>query len=80
MVYHMFMEIDNVAVDTATWEKAKAGDKEAIEKLKQDLNGVELYMHALSTDSPPYTWVSLRELHAAHVVDFVEIKTRGINW
>lgn len=71
------MECDQVAVIEEVWNRAKAGEKEAIEQLRSELDGLELYEHALCTDSPPYTWVSIRELNEAGIVELVILKTRA---
>ena len=59
----MFIECDEVAVLEKVWNLIKTGDKVAIQQLKNELNEMDLYMHALSANSPPYTWVSIRDLN-----------------
>lgn len=73
----MFCEIDHVAVDGRLWERVKAGDKEAAEELRSKLDGVVLYMHALST-RPTDVCVTLRELEEQHIVCSVCLNTRTI--
>ena len=70
----MFMEIDQVAVDQHIWESIKAGDEAARKLLREQLVGMNLYMHKLSADSPPYTVISLRELQEERVVEAVTIR------
>ena len=72
----MFMEIHTVAVLEDVWNRVKRGDEAAIEQLKDELNGIEIYMHALSADAPPYTWVTLKELNEANIVEAVVLRTR----
>lgn len=75
----MFMELDQVAVDSKQWAAIKAGDKGAANALKANLHGMVLYLHALSADSPPYEWVSLRELQEAGVVKSITLNTKDYN-
>ena len=71
----MFMECDEVAVLGEVWALAKARNVEAIERLRGELNGMELYVHGLSADSPPYVWVSIRDLYEVGVVKLVILQT-----
>ncbi len=75
----MFVEIDMVAVDEDLWAKVRCGVKEAVQKLRKDLDGMELYMHALST-LPSDTCVTLEKLERAHVIETVTIKTKPKDW
>lgn len=72
----MFMECDEVAVVEEVWNRVKAGDNTAVEQLKDELDGLVLYMHALSAVSPPHAWVSIRELNQAGIVQLVKLTTR----
>lgn len=59
----MLVEIDEYVIDRATWERVKADDAAAREKLRADLNGMVLYMHNLSVMSDEdVVVVTLREL------------------
>jgi hypothetical protein len=68
----MFLEIDQVAVESRLWARAKAGDKGAIVELQDQFNGMVLYLHALSC---PQDWecVTLRELKELHIVNSVTL-------
>ena len=64
------MEIDQVAVDAATWDKAKAGDEAACEELRARLEDERIYLHAMPV-KPTETVVTLRELDSANVLGSV---------
>lgn len=73
----MFMEIDQAAVKAVEWERVKAGDEAAKQALRDELLGMQLYVHALSTPTPEYTWVSLRELHEADIINCIRMGWDG---
>lgn len=75
----MFLEVNEVAVLKDVWDRVKIGDVEAITQLKKDLNKLEVYCHALSTDSPPYDWVTINELIDYKIIIGLTIHTDYFN-
>ena len=71
----MFMEIDEVAIKSGLWESVKAGDEQARDELRQKLDSMELYAHALSLDDEnSYVRVTIRDLNDADVLDYVILR------
>lgn len=69
----MFVEIDEVAVDAELWAKAEEGDQEALAKLREQFNGMVLYMHALSAHVPPHTWARIRDLERLGIISAITL-------
>jgi hypothetical protein len=60
----MFMECDEIAVEIELWKAASGGDREAKAKLRGQLKGITLYVHALSLPAGSYETVTAREVCA----------------
>lgn len=71
----MFLEADELAVSAADLDAARAGDEAAIKRLRQRLDGVEIYMHAFS-DEDGDVHVSLRDLVQLRVVEYCTVHCR----
>ena len=71
------MEIDQVAVDRALWERAKAGDETARDALSDRLDDEVIYFHAMPVEEHE-TIVTLRELEDAVIVRAVTLRTRRL--
>ena len=70
----MLLEIDQIAVDAELLKRVRAGDKEALKKVRTDLSGITLYMHNLSWRlGDAVELISLREAHELGLVDAVVI-------
>lgn len=73
------VEIDDVFIDRALFERAKQGDIAAKEDIKKELDGMVLYMHALTVpDSEDGVFVKVRELEDLNIVQAITLHTRAI--
>ena len=68
----MLMEVDQVAIDKELWERVKAGDLDARTEVRNLVDGLVIYLHALPVEEHEIL-VSLRELEGASVVESVKI-------
>lgn len=68
----MLLEIDQVALPAALLQRLRAKDAAAIAEAGRLLDGVELYVHALSAE-PGDEVVGLRELESIGVVACVRL-------
>ena len=67
----MLIEIDQVAIESKLWARVLAGDVAAKAQVRAEVNGLELYLHALSVSSDTHTVVTLRQLDALNLIDWV---------
>ena len=70
----MLLEIDEVVMDIGEWELVKSGDKDAIARTRDYINGLELYLHNFWVDEGTLV-VTLRELQQLHVIDSVTVNS-----
>ena len=68
----MLMEVDQVAVSEDLWLRVQEGDEDARNKLRLEVNGLDIYMHAMPVAVNKII-VSLRQLEAMNVVESVKI-------
>lgn len=69
----MLLEIDEVFVNRQLWQRVLAGDEAARDELRKELDGLVLYLHALSVSGDDGVVVTLRELQAQHCVGHVTL-------
>jgi hypothetical protein len=69
-----YVEIDHVAVEKDIWKAVQNGDEKAKEKLRSELNGLELYEHILSLPHKEFEIVTLSQLDAAGLIRSVQIR------
>lgn len=67
----MIVEIDEVVVHEGDWQLALKGDKEAVRRIQDDIDGIEIYMHNIMASGEI---VTLRQLECAGVVEGAQIK------
>lgn len=62
----MFMECDEIAIESGLWARVLARDAAAVQQLREALSGMVLYVHALSLrDGVQYEHLTARQVCAA---------------
>lgn len=69
----MLVEIDEFVVDKNLWQRAEAGDRAAKDEIRTEIDGMFLYMHALSMPEGNWHVVTLRDLERLGIVGSVEL-------
>jgi len=66
------VEIDQVAIKKELWERVKAGHLDALAEVRNLVDGLAIYMHAMPVQEHEIL-VSLRDLEGACVAESVTI-------
>ncbi len=73
------VEVDDVWVDRALFERAQKGDDAAKDEIANSLDGLVLYTHALTvTDSEDGKVVTVRQLVGLNILSAIKLHTREI--
>lgn len=75
----MLVEIDQFVVAKDLWDKALGGDMDARAQVEKQLDGLELYMHALSLPDPAadYVVLTLHDLEALNIVRSIRVNVNS---
>jgi len=63
----MFVEIDEIALPVELLKRIKLGDEAAKQEARQLLNGMHLYMHALTIEGSIDGWRTISIFQAYHL-------------
>lgn len=66
----MLLEADEIVVDLDDWTWALAGNEDAKKRLKEQVNGLTLYVHAFSGEGKV---VTIRDLAALGIIESVSV-------
>ena len=73
----MFVEIDEIAIDSALLRRVRKGDAEAKAEARKIFNGMVLYMHALTIDADSVDVITIREACELGIVPAVTLGAEG---
>lgn len=70
------VEMDQIFIDRALFERAQNGDSAAKDEIRKELDGMVLYMHALTVlDTEDGVFVTIRQLEGLNILNHVTLHT-----